>query len=348
MPVGASGAGLPLWVTPEAAGPLRGVVGSGASCAASPGGPGGRAELCPAPADRELLGGRWGRTQGPRRPARRPHLRQPVALKKTSGSTASRDRLLLPSHQPEKGMMTRSASTGRASAMSSSFSSSVEDRFQSSPAGGGGPGRAQGAALCTPANQPPGASVAHPLDLAAPAPVPLPHGAFESFLCGPRWCPREAVFRRDRHVRSLTERSRPAGHGRSAPGLRRCPVLSGAAERLVLGPALRASVVLDTGRMRKTCGPRTPAPTSPKVCSGRAVAGHQPSTPRPLSSEGPRPPVTLHSAWVDPPGPHGLLRGVPGYEAGLGPALTESRPRGRAPYRSAASGSPCSRSSAGG
>lgn len=188
----------------------------------------------------------------------------------------------------------------------------------------------------------------HPLDLAAPAPVPLPHGAFESFLCGPRWCPREAVFRRDRHVRSLTERSRPAGHGRSAPGLRRCPVLSGAAERLVLGPALRASVVLDTGRMRKTCGPRTPAPTSPKVCSGRAVAGHQPSTPRPLSSEGPRPPVTLHSAWVDPPGPHGLLRGVPGYEAGLGPALTESRPRGRAPYRSAASGSPCSRSSAGG
>lgn len=64
-----------------------------------------------------------------------PHLRQPVALKKTSGSTGSRGRLLLPSHQPEKGMMTRSASTGSASAISSSFSSSVEDRFQSSPGG---------------------------------------------------------------------------------------------------------------------------------------------------------------------------------------------------------------------
>lgn len=61
------------------------------------------------------------------------HLRQPVALKKTSGSTGSRHTLLL----PEKGMMTRSASTGRASMMSSSFSSSVEDRFQSSPGGWG-------------------------------------------------------------------------------------------------------------------------------------------------------------------------------------------------------------------
>lgn len=78
------------------------------------------------------------------------HLKQPVALKKTSGSTISRVTLLLPSHQPEKGMMTRSASTGRASAMSSSFSSSVDDRFQSSPAGWGrsaphrpGSGRAQ-------------------------------------------------------------------------------------------------------------------------------------------------------------------------------------------------------------
>lgn len=61
------------------------------------------------------------------------HLKQPVALKKTSGSTTSRDMLLLPSHQPEKGMMTRSVRTGRASATSSSFSSSVEDRFQRSP-----------------------------------------------------------------------------------------------------------------------------------------------------------------------------------------------------------------------
>lgn len=56
-----------------------------------------------------------------------------MALKKTSGSTASRDMLLLPSHQPEKGMMTRSARTGSASAMSPSFRSSVEDRFHSSP-----------------------------------------------------------------------------------------------------------------------------------------------------------------------------------------------------------------------
>lgn len=87
---------------------------------------------------------RWGcLEEGPRLGQRDPmgmffsHLKQPVALKKTSGSTISRAMLLLPSHQPEKGMMTRSASTGRASAMSSSFSSSVEDRFQSSPGGWG-------------------------------------------------------------------------------------------------------------------------------------------------------------------------------------------------------------------
>lgn len=64
------------------------------------------------------------------------HLRQPVALKKTSGSTVSRAMFLLPSQEPEKGMMTRSARTGKASAMSSSFSSSVDDRFQSSPGRG--------------------------------------------------------------------------------------------------------------------------------------------------------------------------------------------------------------------
>lgn len=73
--------------------------------------------------------------------ARLSHLRQPVALKKTSGSTISRDTLLLPSHQPEKGTMTRSVRTGKASAMSSSFSSSVEDRFQSSPGVGDGHAR---------------------------------------------------------------------------------------------------------------------------------------------------------------------------------------------------------------
>lgn len=89
--------------------------------------------------------------------ARLPHLRQPVALKKTSGSTTSRDTLLLPSHQPEKGTMTRSVRTGKASAMSSSFSWSVEDRFQSSPGDGDGharPRATEGPAQPARANEP--------------------------------------------------------------------------------------------------------------------------------------------------------------------------------------------------
>lgn len=62
------------------------------------------------------------------------YLKQPVALKKTSGSTISLDLLLLiPSHHPEKGTITQSVRTGRASCIKSSFSSSVEDRFQSNP-----------------------------------------------------------------------------------------------------------------------------------------------------------------------------------------------------------------------
>lgn len=61
------------------------------------------------------------------------YLKQPVALKKTSGSTISLVLLPIPSHHPEKGTITRSVRTGRASCIRSSFSSSVEDRFQSNP-----------------------------------------------------------------------------------------------------------------------------------------------------------------------------------------------------------------------
>lgn len=90
--------------------------------------------LCPGLVSAEMGLPGEGPEAGPEGPRfSSPHLKHPVALKKTSGSTTSRDILLLPSHQPEKGMMTRSARTGRASVTSSSFSSSVEDRFQSSP-----------------------------------------------------------------------------------------------------------------------------------------------------------------------------------------------------------------------
>lgn len=61
------------------------------------------------------------------------YLKQPVALKNTSGSTISLDLLLVPSDQPEKGIITQSVRTGRASCIKSSFSSSVDERFQSNP-----------------------------------------------------------------------------------------------------------------------------------------------------------------------------------------------------------------------
>lgn len=61
------------------------------------------------------------------------HLKHPVALKKTSGSIISLVLLQPPSDQPEKGMITQSVRTGRASCINSSFNSSVEERFQSSP-----------------------------------------------------------------------------------------------------------------------------------------------------------------------------------------------------------------------